>query len=160
MRQSNSFTNARLEPAGSVRGGDDDRHDIFKIERPGHPPLYGDYIYVFPDQGDDFNVEIGVFGYLDMYAVGDLDPRYRQRLSPGEASTVEQLIRSYFLSDPPIYAKRFLMPPSRFLGGVSFRPNWLLLEQSEHESVHSFLRRWLGWACPELRMGRIDRPEA
>jgi hypothetical protein len=56
--------------------------------------------YVFPNNGYDFNIEVGVFGYVDRYNVGNLHPDGRQHFSTDESLAIEQLIRSYFLSNP------------------------------------------------------------
>ena len=88
--------------------------------------LYGDYFYVGPEGGNDFNIEIGMFAYTDPHEAGTPDPRFRQHFSAEDAYAAEQLIRSYFLSDPSIFTERFLMPPARFAGGVGFRPGWIL----------------------------------
>ena len=44
---------------------------------------------------------------------------------PEEAETAESLIRSFFLSKPKIYG---FGPPSKggFLGGITFRPKWIV----------------------------------
>jgi hypothetical protein len=125
MTDANSFTNASIDSAGTVGGADEAEHDLFKIEKGDGPPLYGDYFYIFPNDEPFFNIEIGVFGYLDPYAVGDLDPTYRLHFTAEESEAVEQLIRSFFLSNPRIFTKRW-PPPLRFSGGVSFRPNWII----------------------------------
>jgi hypothetical protein len=91
--------------------------------------------YFFPDEkGSDFNIEIGLFGYVDPYNVGDLHPQARKHFTDEEWLTIEELIRTYFLSKPDIFAKRFL-PPARFVGGVTFRPNWIIHEGPEAESA-------------------------
>jgi len=125
----NSFTNARVESAGSVRGLDEIGHDIFKVVRREAPTLYGDYFYLFDSTGFNFNIEIRQFGNLDWHAMGDLDPAYREHFSAEEASAAEQLIRAYFLSNPPVYA-RMHGPDAKFLGGVLFRPNWIIQKPS------------------------------
>jgi hypothetical protein len=120
------FTNARVDSFGSVRGTDEAGHDVFKLVRSDGPTLYGEYFYNYPDPKVwNFDVEIGPFGYLDPRAMGDIDPAYREHFSPDEASAPEQLIRTYSLSNPPIYAKRN-GPEARFLGGIRFRQNWII----------------------------------
>jgi hypothetical protein len=125
MTSTNTFINASIDSAGVVQGADETGHNTFKIERGEDPPLYGDYFYVFPNDGTEFNIEIGVFGYVDPNNIGNLHPAARQQFSAEESSTACQLIRSYFLSNPLIYTKRW-PAPARFLGGVCFRSNWIV----------------------------------
>jgi hypothetical protein len=65
MTKDNSFTDAVITFGGSVRGAEPWGHDLFKILRPEAPILFGEYILVFPNNGDAFNIEIGYFGYRD-----------------------------------------------------------------------------------------------
>jgi hypothetical protein len=127
MANSDTFTNARVESGGSTRGDDDRAHRLFKIIRADGSTLYGEYIYSFLENGNDFNIEIDLFGYAESRYLGSRDPSRRQRFSADEAATAEQLIRSYFLSEPDIYRKAFL-PPAKFVGGVTFRPKWVVLK--------------------------------
>jgi hypothetical protein len=127
MGSVNAFADARIEAAGSVRGADEVGHDLFEIERDdGPPPLRRLYLRFSRPEKNDFNIEIGVFGYVDPYNVGNPHPKARHHFSAEESAAIEGLIRSYFLSNPPIYAQRHLVPG--FLGGVTFRPNWILQE--------------------------------
>jgi hypothetical protein len=130
MTNTNRFANARVGSGGSVRGGDMLAHDLFKIEGPDGSTFYGDYTYIFLENGYDFNIEIDAFGYIDPQRVGSTDPAAREQFSAEECSAAEQLIRSYFLSEPDIYRKRFL-PPARFAGSVSFQPNWIVQRPSD-----------------------------
>jgi hypothetical protein len=127
MASSDTFTNARIESGGSTRGADDGAHTLFKIIRTDGPTLYGEYIYSFLENGNDFNIEINLFGYLESRHLGSRDPSKRQQFSAEEAAIAEQLIRSYFLSEPDIYRKAF-RPPAKFVGGVTFRPKWIVLK--------------------------------
>jgi hypothetical protein len=104
-------------------------HDLFKITRAAGPVVYGEYIFFFGEDGNDFNVEMGPFGYTDPHDAGVLDPSFREDFSAEESSAAEQSIRSYF-SNPAIFKERFLMPPARFLGDISFRPNWIVQKPS------------------------------
>jgi hypothetical protein len=101
---------------------------LFKITQSTGQVLYGNYIYAFAENENDFDIEIGLFGYVDPYATGDLHPAYRQHFTAEESSAAERLIRSYFLSNS--FDHGFL-PPARFLGGVSFRPNWIVQKSPE-----------------------------
>ncbi len=126
MTDPNSFTNARVGFGGLVSGADEKPHDLFKIEREDSPVLFGDYILAFLEDGNHFNVEIGPFGYVDPYYAGDLNPSRRRHFSAEECSAAEQLI-SIFFSGPGVFDKRFL-PREDFLGGIRFRPNWIIQE--------------------------------
>jgi hypothetical protein len=89
-----SFANAQIGSYGSVRGADDLRHDVFKVEMADRATLYGDYFYVFPNGCGNFNIEIGVFGYSDPYNVGNLHRDAREHFSTDDSFAIEHLIRS------------------------------------------------------------------
>jgi hypothetical protein len=122
----NRFSSARVIAGGATSGDDDRNHFLFRIEgNQTTPPIYGEVIYQFLENGHDFNIEIDLFGYLDYRFLGSPNPTKRLSFSAEEAATAESLIRSYFLSDPDIYRQKFLR--ARFAGGVTFRPNWIIL---------------------------------
>jgi hypothetical protein len=129
MTSANSFIGAGIELAGHVGGADDIGHWVFKIARTEGPALYGDYFEIFEKANpNDYNVEIHEFGYVIARHVGGrLD--VRQHFFTAECATIEQLIRSLF-SAPDIFKGKYL-PPARFLGGVSFRSNWISQTASE-----------------------------
>ncbi len=127
MSTTNRFANGRVIAGGDTSGDDDRNHFLVRIEESGRPPIYGEYIYQFLENESDFNVEIDLFGYQDYHFLGSSDPTKRQSFSAEEASTAEGLIQSYFSSDPDIF-KRML--GGRFVGGVSFRPNWVVVRKS------------------------------
>jgi hypothetical protein len=127
MSATNRFADGRVIGGGDTSGDDDRNHMLFRIEGNGSPPIYGEYIYQFLENEHDFNVEIDLFGYLDYHFLGSTNPGMRQSFSTEEASTAEGLIRSYFSSDPEIF-RRIL--GARFVGGVSFRPDWVLVGKS------------------------------
>jgi hypothetical protein len=128
MSPGNRFANARVIAGGATSGADDRHHDLFRIEGNGTPPIYGEYIYQFLENKYDFNIEIDLFGYSDYRFLGSSHSKWRQSFSAEEAATAESLIRSFFLSDPEIYRRRFLR--ARFAGGISFRSNWITLDNS------------------------------
>jgi hypothetical protein len=125
MTSANRFTNAQVEPAGSTRGDDLGAHNLFEIVGRDVAPVYGEYIYSFLENGYDFNIEINQFGFSESCYLGSKDPEKRQLFSAEEAATAEQLIRSFFLSKPKIYTDR-LGQAARFMGGVTFRPRWIV----------------------------------
>jgi hypothetical protein len=127
MSATNRLSNGRVIAGGATSGDDDRNHFLFRIEGSGSPPLYGEYIHQFLDNKKDFNIEIDLFGYLDYHFLGSPNPGMRQSFSTEEASTAEGLIRSYFSSEPEILRR---MLGARFVGGVSFRPGWVVDRKS------------------------------
>jgi hypothetical protein len=129
MTSANSFVGARIELNGLARGADETGHRVFKVTRTEGPELYGDYFLVFDKANpNDYNIEIREFGYIDPTDCGG-PVDVRQQFSAEETATVEQLIRGLF-SLPDIFKGKYL-PPARFLGGSSFRPNWISQTASE-----------------------------
>lgn len=146
----NPFTNAHIKSAGAVRGTDEQGFNLFEIETADGPPLYGAYFYVFPDEeGYDFNIEIGLFGYVDPNNVGNLHPQARKHFKDEEWLTIGELIQGFFLSKPDIFAKRWPQP-TRFVGGVTFRPNWIIHEDPETESATRGIAAVRNWAALQL----------
>jgi hypothetical protein len=130
MTNSNRFTNARIERAGSTRGDDLGSHELFKIVGTDGAALYGEYILSFPENGNDFNIEIDQFGFSEAQYLSSVDPERRQRFSAEEARTAEDLIRSFCLSKPEINLLRLppdLAPRVRFMGSVTFRATWIVV---------------------------------
>jgi hypothetical protein len=156
-----SFSNAKISLAGILGGRDgtaDERHhEAFKIERTEGPALYGDYIIILQENGYDFNLEIGLFGYyavdwsglIGVYYFGDLDPAARLHFSRAECLSVQKLIRSFF-SEPEVLLKKFLR--ARFLGRIDFRPDWII--ESSNEQI-DFSR----WSAQDLvNAKRLAKP--
>jgi hypothetical protein len=129
MTNANTFTNARMGFGGFLSGADEKPHDLFEIERTEGPILYGDYIFAFLKDGNHFNVEIGLFGYVDPRYAGDLNPNSRQHFFPEECSAAEQLIRSFF-SNPGVFDRKVLHR-EYFLGDISFRPGWIIQQSPD-----------------------------
>jgi hypothetical protein len=130
MANSDMFTNARVEEAGSTRGDDDGSHDLFKVVRSDGSVLYGEFKLLFMENGNDFNIEIGLFGYLESRYLGSADPTRRLQFSGEEAATLEGSIRSAFLANQGFCN---FLAPARFTGGVTFRPNWIIKGSSERK---------------------------
>jgi hypothetical protein len=126
MTESNSFKDARIGFGGRLSGADEKPHSLFKIERTEGPVLYGEYVFAVAEDRNHFNVETGPFGYIDRYCAGLVGPSIQQHFSAEECSTLEQLIRAFF-STPGVFDKSFI-PRELFLGGISFRPNWIIRE--------------------------------
>src|SRR5947209_20176665 len=81
MTSASRFTNAQVVPAGSVRGDDLYAHDVFKVIGTDGAPIYGEYIYSFLENGNDFNIEINQFGFSEARYIGSTDPQKRHRFS-------------------------------------------------------------------------------
>jgi len=91
--------------------------------------LYGEYIEIFEPNGNDFNIEIGMFGFTYAEMVGS--PEARQHFSLEERWMAEQLIRSFFTN--PSNVMRGYTAGVRFLGGVRFRPGWIIQKSPDRE---------------------------
>jgi hypothetical protein len=126
MTDSNSFANARIKLAGTARGVDEAGHRIYVIERSDGTVLAGEYFEVF--NGNDFNLEIGMFGFCHRNGVGNPHPSARLHFSAEDTLAAEKLIRSFFSTPSVAMDKWQYVPNVRFLGGVSFRPNWIIPE--------------------------------
>jgi hypothetical protein len=126
MTNINSFINARVWRHGGVRGADEKGHDLFMVERIDGAPLYGDYVEVFEENENDFNIEVGMFGFLSRNNVGNPHLGAREQFSFEECETVKQLLRSFFLNSDEMKKKWRSHPDARFLGDVRFRPNWIV----------------------------------
>jgi hypothetical protein len=61
------------------------------------------------DNENDFNIEIGRFGYLGYLDVGNPDPTLRQRFTAEERLAIERLICLFF-SNPSIFDEKFARP--------------------------------------------------
>jgi hypothetical protein len=81
MSSADTVTNARIESGDMLPGWDEMGHRVFRIARAAGPVLYGEYFFVSEEDGNDFNVEIGPFGYTDPYDAGVLDPSFREHFS-------------------------------------------------------------------------------
>jgi hypothetical protein len=76
---------------------------------------------------NDFDIEIRSFGFVEPGTIGLRDRQLA--FSATECQAIERLIRS-FLSNPDVFKKRF-GPPARYLGGVAFKPDWVLQAPAE-----------------------------
>lgn len=126
---SNSFTALSFEAgqvrfAGLVRGSDEGLHDIFVVSLSGYSMMYGEWRNKWADNGNDFDIEIVSFGFLDPRSVGI--PGARQIFPREERLIIEDLVRALFASDEvrseAIPTTKFC---SRFLGRVHFLPKWI-----------------------------------
>jgi hypothetical protein len=90
------FEQAHVQLAGIIRGGDEAGHLVFGITPQEGPPLYGEYFEIFEENGNDFNIEIGMFGYVNDESVGTTHPYFRAAFPAEDCLAVERLIRSFF----------------------------------------------------------------
>lgn len=113
-----------------VRGIDEAGHYTFFVRLKNTVMLFGEWRAKWAANQNDFDVEIVRFGYVDENAVDSEHPLARRRFSREQRQVVQHLIRSLF-SEPvarngPI---PFSMKSATFLGGVDFRPEWILENQ-------------------------------
>jgi hypothetical protein len=127
MVGSNRFQGAQFQLAGMIAGGDERGHLVFSVTPKEGTPLYGEYFMIFEKNENDFNIEIGMFGYWNNTSVGTTHPAFRLAFSGEDCLAVEQSIARFF-SDNTMLPKSIR---DGFLGGVRFRPNWIVLEASE-----------------------------
>jgi hypothetical protein len=131
MTNASTFKNARVQFVGSVRGVDDGGHDMFVVDRTEGPALYGEYFEVFGENKNDFNIEVGAFGFTNKENAGNPYPSARQHFSAAECSSAQQLIQDYFSNSDVVMEKWQYTPSARFLGGVTFRPGWIIPKPAE-----------------------------
>jgi hypothetical protein len=117
----------RIKFAGSWVGRDGDSHDLFVFSTDGLPGLYGEFFQMWAPNRNDYNLEFGTFGFFHKGNFGNPDPNLRQHFSAVEVSAIEQRLRA-FAHDPDTFPKQFRVRPQfqGFLGGVSFRPDWII----------------------------------
>ncbi|HEY4405238.1 MAG TPA: hypothetical protein VGN55_11400 [Xanthobacteraceae bacterium] len=126
MTSGNSFKGARIRSVGMVRGVDEGGHDMFRVERTAGPFLYGEYFEVFEENENDFNIEIGAFGFTNEDNAGNPYPSAREHFSAEECSSAQELVQQYFSNPRAVMDKWEGAPHARFLGGVRFRPDWII----------------------------------
>ena len=84
-----------------------------------------------PENDNHFNIEVGAFGFTYRENAGNPYPSARKRFPAEEGVTAEQLIRNFF-SKPDVVMKKWQHTPGvEFLGGVTFRPDWIIEDSSE-----------------------------
>jgi hypothetical protein len=116
---------------------------------------------VYQDNGNDFNLEVGLFGYYEVswsgvvgvHYFGDLDPNARLQFSRAECVAAARLIHQ-FLSHPANVLR--YSGPARFLGRVDFRPDWIIesnqeFSDFEHWSAQHLLAAKACTALPSTR---------
>jgi len=124
-RDTKSFADASIKFAGVLRGADEEPHYLVGIARADGSRLFGGYKHAWLENGNDFNVEIEPFGYVEKHHVGNT--KRQLAFSVEECFAVEQLIRSFF-SDLEVCKKGFDIG-GNFLGNITFQPDWIIQKQ-------------------------------
>jgi hypothetical protein len=132
MTNGNTFDGARIELAGSEGGVDGGGHLVFAVIKADDEVLYGEFFEVWTPENDrHFNIEIEAFGFTYQGNAGNAYPSARNHFSAEECAAAEKLIRSFF-ARPDVVMKTWQhMPGVKFLGGVTFRPGWIIRNSSE-----------------------------
>jgi hypothetical protein len=121
------FPGGRARVAGTVRGGKDDGgHDTFEIQLGMHPGLYGELRPVWASNGNDFDIEILNFGYVDPRNVGNQHPDARRNFSALECEALEQMITNLLRRPEAQKDLLFFKAPARFIGGIRFARGWVV----------------------------------
>ena len=126
-----SFDNGKVGFASSVRGVDDAGHDMFRIELPQRPILYGEWRPKWAENHNDFDIEILRFGYVDAGNVGNNHPGARRTCSSQERAVIVELVCALFSS---VEARAGIAPftskKATFLGHIHFVPGWIFETES------------------------------
>jgi len=124
---------------GSVRGADELGHELFRIDLPGYPRLYGEYRQKFAENPNDFDIEIISFGYRDPRNAGLSGSRITTSVSFEERQAVESLVRTLFGSQKAAQAREgmstFAIKSAAFLGGIHFQPGWISVRAGSARGV-------------------------
>jgi hypothetical protein len=141
MASGNPLKVASVRLTGTRRGVDDGGHDTFCVQSVGEEEFFGEYFEVWAIQNENhFNIEIGAFGFTDPENAGNPYPSARLQFSTDECSTLEDSIRKE-LSKPEIIMDKWRsLPWVKFLGGVTFRPGWIIEGQGGPSARRQQLR--------------------
>ena len=106
------------------RPWDEQHHDLFAVQLPGQPLVYGEWREKWAKNGNDFDIEIIDFGLPDANMAGP-DGNH-QVYALRDRAGIEDLIRRLFSS---VEARSCIWPFSsekgRFLGHIEFRTGWI-----------------------------------
>jgi len=107
------------------RPWDEQWHDMFAVQMPKQPVVYGEWRQKWARNGNDFDAEIIDFGIFDANMAGAPDANH-QVYALRDIQVIEGLIRKLFASAEA----RSRMPPfssrkAKFLGGIEFLPGWI-----------------------------------
>jgi hypothetical protein len=108
----------------SGRPWDEQNHDLFAVQLPDQPLVYGEWHEKWAKNGNDFDIEIIDFGLLDANMAGP-DGNH-QVYAARDSAVIEDLIRRLFSS---VEARSRIFPFSsekgRFPGHIEFLAGWI-----------------------------------
>jgi hypothetical protein len=119
---------AKIRFAAVGRTADERNHEIYETKLPDRPLLYGEWRARYARNGNDFDIEILDFGFIDPHDFGIPSPLRRLRLDRRERSAVQELVLALFANEE---ARNrgwpFSSSKGRFLGQIFFASNWILV---------------------------------
>ena len=125
-----TFEGAIVKPGGGVRGPDETGISLVCVERKNGPPLFGEWDFIFAENGNDFGVELGRFGYPDRESAGSTSPYMRQKFSSEEIEYLKSILIPFFTE---VESWKGWMPSALMRGGpllgVRFASDWILDKQ-------------------------------
>jgi hypothetical protein len=108
----------------SGRPWDEQHHDLFAVQLPDQPLVYGEWRQKWAKNGNDFDIEIIDFGLLDANMAGP-DGNH-QVYATRDIAVIEDLVRRLFSS---VEARSSVWPFSsekgKFLGHIEFLAGWI-----------------------------------
>ena len=108
----------------SGRPWDERHHDLFVVQLPDQPLVYGEWRAKWAKNGNDLDIEIIDFGLLDANMAGP-DGNH-QVYATRDIAVIEDLVRRLFTS---VEARSDVWPFSsekgRFLGHIEFLAGWI-----------------------------------
>jgi len=118
--------NGKIRFADVGRTWDERNHDLFAVQLPARPLLYGEWRPKFAKNGDDFDVEVVFFGLIDPRDAGLPLPARRIAVNRDERLVVEKLIQS-LISSADARAQRwpFNSRRAKFMGRIDFLEDWI-----------------------------------
>jgi hypothetical protein len=121
-----AFDTGKIRFGLSGRAWDEVGHDMFAVQLPNRPLLYGEWRQKWADNRNDFDAEVVDFGLFDRGNAGSPHPNHRQALTRRERTVVEDLVRKLFAStEAKKGVSNFSVRGSTFLGHVYFLPGWI-----------------------------------
>ena len=113
--------------AGSIRGVDDNGHDVFRVSLVGLPAMYGEWRPKFAENGNDFDIEIPGFGWGDKLNIANPAPTARIKCSATDIAKIMEAVSSLFSSKQATsQISPFTSRVGRFLGHLIFLPGWII----------------------------------
>jgi hypothetical protein len=111
-----------------IRSWDESPQRALSVELIGEPTLYGIWQPKWAANENDFDVEVVSFGWASQSNTGNPNPATRSKLSAAQAADVNALIVE-LIGNVEVRKKvtPFSSKGGRFLGGIEFNENWILL---------------------------------